>query len=417
MSPIRVGMITFDWYPFDPRVRRLAEAAVDAGCEVDIICLQQQDEKRYEVYNGVHIYRMPMKRGFGHSLPVTILSWCWFLVMAAFVITRLHLKRTYDVIHVHNMPDFLIFAALVPKLLGAKIILDVQDVSPELMGAKAKGLLRGIIIRLATWQEHISTAFAHHVVTVGWPFEELLLKRGVPPEKLTVVLNSTDPKLFPISYRNSSISEPSPEEARPLILMYHGTLAHRNGMDIAIHALAMALQAAPHLRLDIMGRGEQLPILKDLAARLEVSDRVIFSDPCPSDKIVDFVAHGDVGIIPYRSDGFMELVLPTKAYEYAWMGCAMITSDNRAIRSMFRPESILFCDSSLPGSFAKAIIDLYQHPERRAAMVASAAEDYQSYQWEVMARRYQRMLVSLSRKGEQEEEQYTATSDSEIAVE
>jgi glycosyltransferase involved in cell wall biosynthesis len=217
--------------------------------------------------------------------------------------------------------------------------------------------------------------------------------------------------------RNSSISQPSPEEARPLILMYHGTLAHRNGMDIAIHALAMALQTVPHLRLDIMGRGEQLPVLKDLAARLGVSDNVIFSDPCPSDKIVDFVAHGDVGIIPYRSDGFMELVLPTKAYEYAWMCCAMITSDNRALRSMFRPESVLFCDSSLPESFAKAIIDLYQHPERRAAMVASAAEDYQSYQWEVMARRYQRLLASLSRKGEQEGEQYTATSDSEIAVE
>jgi glycosyltransferase involved in cell wall biosynthesis len=398
MSSIRVGMITFDWYPFDPRVRRLAEAAIDGGCEVDIICLQQQDEKRYEVYNGVHIYRMPMKRGFGRSLPITILSWCWFLIMSAVVITRLHLRHAYDVIHVHNMPDFLVFAAFVPKLLGAKIILDVQDVSPELMGAKAKGKLRGIVIRLATWQERISTAFAHHVVTVGWPFEELLLKRGVPPEKLTIVLNSTDPKLFPVSYRDSSDSTSVPDEARPLILMYHGTLAHRNGLDIAVRALALALPIAPHLRLDIMGRGEQLPMLKELAALLGVSDRVIFTDPCPSEKIVDFVAHGDVGIIPYRSDGFMELVLPTKAYEYAWIHRPMIASDNRALRSMFRPESVLLCDSSHAGRFAQAIIDLYQHPEKRAAMVAAAAGDYESYQWEVMARRYCQLLASLSRK-------------------
>ena len=407
MSPIHVGMITFDWYPFDPRVRRMAEAAVDGGCEVDVICIQQQDEKRYEVCNGVRIYRMPMKRGFGRSLPVTILSWCWFLILSAIVITRLHLKHAYDVIHVHNMPDFLVFAAFVPGLLGAKIILDVQDVSPELMAVKAKGRLRKLVVRLATWQEQISTAFSHHVVTVGWPFEELLLKRGVPPEKLTIILNSTDPKLFPASYREASVPTAVPVETHPLVLMYHGTLAHRNGLDIAIRALALAVPVAPHLRLDIMGRGEQLPALKALAAQLGISNRVVFSDPCPSEKVVDFVAHGDVGIIPYRSDGFMELVLPTKAYEYAWMHRPMIASDNRALRSMFRPESVLHCDSSHPESFAEAIVDLYQHPEKRAAMIAAAAEDYQAYRWEVMAHRYCQLLTSLSRKSRIGEENYS----------
>src|SRR5437868_2416808 len=138
MSSIRVGTITFDWYPFEPRVLRLVQAAVDAEYSVDVICLRQPHEKYYEVYNGVHIYRMPMNRGFGRSLPLTVLTWCWFLLLAGATITWLHLKRPYSVIHVHNMPDFLVFSAWFPKLFGAKIILDVQDVSPELMGAKAK---------------------------------------------------------------------------------------------------------------------------------------------------------------------------------------------------------------------------------------------------------------------------------------
>src|SRR5205085_4294156 len=136
-------------------------------------------------------------RTFGSSLARTLLDWCCFLVLAGMLVTRLHLRRRYDVIHVHNMPDFLVFCALVPKLLGAKIILEVQDVSPELMAAKAKGrLLRGVILRLAAWQERLSAAFAHHVITVGEPFARLLLKRGIPPEKLTIILNSADPKLF-----------------------------------------------------------------------------------------------------------------------------------------------------------------------------------------------------------------------------
>ena len=397
MSSIRVGTITFDWYPFDPLVRRLSDAAIDAGYMVDVICLRRPGEKRYEVYNGVHIYRLPMNRGFGRSLPFTLFEWCWFALLAAITITRLHLKHTYDVIHVHNMPDFLVFCALLPRLLGAKVILEVQDVTPELITVKARGRKQGIIKRLASWQERISTTFAHHVITVGWPFEKLLLQRGVSAEKMTIILNSADPKLFPAERRYPLPTESS-EEQRPFIVMYHGTLAERNGMDTAIRALVLARKEVPQLRLDIKGRGEYLPILKQLAIDLGVSEHVVFSSPCPSDEIVDFVVHGDVGIIPYRCDSFMELVLPTKAYEFAWMHRPMIASDTRAIRSMFRPESIVLCDPSNPEDFARAMIDLYQHPEKRASMVANAAEDYMPYRWEVMAKRYQELLVSLCGK-------------------
>lgn len=416
MSQLHVGTITFDWYPFDPTVRRLSDSTADAGHIVDVICLRRPEETRYEVYNGVHVYRLPMDRGFGNSLLTTVLSWCWFLLLAGATITRLHLKRRYDVIHVHNLPDFLVFATLIPKLLGAKIILEVQDTSPELMTAKSSGRKRMVVRQLAIWQEHLSAAFAHHVITVGWPFEKLLLQRGIPAEKITIILNSADPKLFPSSRRYPLPAE-SIKTPQPFIVMYHGTLAERNGLDIAMRAMAMARKSVPDVRLDIKGRGEQLPVLKQLATDLGISDAVVFSDPCRSDEIVDFVVHGDVAIIPYRRDGFMDLVLPTKAYEFAWMHRPMIASDTPAIRSMFRPQSIMLCDPLKPEEFAEAIIDLYQHPEKRAAMVANTAEDYEPYRWETMSQRYQQLLVSLSRKGEQEGEQYTATSDSEIAVE
>jgi glycosyltransferase involved in cell wall biosynthesis len=402
MSSIRVGTVTFDWYPFDPTVRRLAEAAMDAGNVVDVICLRRPGEKRYEVYNGVNIYRLPMDRGFGRSLPMTLLNWCWFALLAGITITRLHLKHAYDVIHVHNMPDFLVFCALFPKILGAKVILEVQDTSPELIAAKASERKQKIVKRLAIWQERISSSFAHHVITVGWPFEKLLLQRGVPAEKMTIILNSADPKLFPAERRYLLPAESS-EKQQPFIVMYHGTLAERNGLDVAIRALVLARKEVPQLRLDIQGRGEHLPILKQLAIDLGVSEHVIFGGLCPSDEIVDFVAHGHIGIIPYRCDSFMELILPTKAYEYVWMHRPIIASDTRAIRSMFRSESIVLCDPSKPEDFAEAIVDLYQHPEKRASLVANAAEDYMPYRWEIMAKRYQQLLLSLCGKQEQEE--------------
>ncbi|MGH2507587.1 MAG: glycosyltransferase, partial [Ktedonobacteraceae bacterium] len=186
-----------------------------------------------------------------------------------------------------------------------------------------------------------------------------------------------------------------PTEDQPFILMYHGTLEARNGLDTAIRAFVLARAVVPNLRLDIQGGGNHVPTLKLLAEELGVADSVIFTGSVTVDKLADFVVHGDVGIIPYRSDGFMDIVLPTKAYEFAWMGRAMIASDTRAMRSMFRPGAVALCHPDQPETFAEAIIDLYQHPEKRARMIQAATEDYEAYRWEVMAKLYQHLLQEL----------------------
>lgn len=394
MSTIRVGTITYDWYLFDPRVRRLAEAAADAGYSVDVICVRQPHEPRYEECNGVHIHRVAMERGFGRSLGRSLYDWSRFLLLASEAVTQLHMKQRYDVVHVHNMPDFLIFSALMPRLLGAKVILDVQDACPELMQVKASRL-RGLSVAMASWQERSATAFADHVVTMGWTLEELLLKRGVKRSKLTSILNSADPKFFPPEKRTTPYAGEFNEQ-RPMVLMFHGTLAARQGLETALKAMALALPRAPHLRFDIKGRGEQLPILKRVATELGLTEKVIFTDMSPYAEVVDFITQGDVGIIPYLCDGYMELVLPTKAYEFAWMERPMISSDTPGMRSLFRPESVVLCDAMRPESFAEAIVDLYHHPEKRQSLVQNACEDYAPYRWEIMAQRYQELLAELS---------------------
>jgi glycosyltransferase involved in cell wall biosynthesis len=395
MSSMRVCAITYDAYPYDLLVRRTAEAATRAGFAYDVICVMQGEQKKDERCDGVHVHRLSMQRLVGRSLSITVLGWLAFLLRAMMLVTRLHFKQKYHIIHVHNMPDFLVFSALVPKLLGAKVILGVQDVSPELMAAKAKERLRRLVVSLALFQEHISTSFADHVLTVGWPFEACLLKRGVSPNKLSSVLNSADPNLYPAEKRTVPFTGLATAQ-RPLILMYHGTLAERNGLDTAIRAFAIARGSAPHLRFHIQGRGESLPELKQLAEELGVSSHMTFTGYAPSEELVDFVAGGDIGIIPYRSDGFMDLVLPTKAYEFAWMRRPMIASNTPAIRSLFRPESLILCEPSNVDDFAQAILDLYECPEKRAQLIANAEKDYEPYTWETMAKRYQNLLASFS---------------------
>ncbi len=395
---LRVAAVTYDYYPFDIRVRRLAEATADAGYDMDVICLRDTGEAAHERYNGVNIYRLPMNRQFGDSLPVRLLGWTKFTLRAGRALAGLHRRQRYDIVHVHNMPDFLVFSALIPRLRGARVILDVQDTSPELMAAKARGWRKGMLFRLAALQERVSARFADHVVTVGWPFEQLLLARGVKPEKMTIILNSADPKLFPVERRC-----PAPNAAgdpdKPFIVMYWGTLAERNGVDVALRAVALARETLPNIRLDVMGQDELMPPLKRLAADLGITDHVRFSSPVRSEQIVDFVVHGDAGIIPYRCNGFAELVLPTKAYELAWMRRPIIASDMVGIRSMFGSESMIICTPEDPRSFADAIVAVARDPERRERMVEAAAADYERYRWETVSARYVELLARLSGNG------------------
>jgi len=395
----RIATVTYDWYPHEPRALRMIEAAVDGGYEVDVLCAARPAMKRFEVDGNTRIYRLPVPRVYDGSLLKTIIGWLAFLPVAGIALVWLQARRRYDVIHVHNLPDFLVFCALVPKLMGAKVILDVQDVSPELMAAKAGGSrrMRNLVVRLAKWQERAAVAFADHVLTTGDIFEDILLRRGVPRRKLSSVLNSADPNLF-----NPSRSKPPylgrSESDRPFTFMYHGTLAQRNGLDIAVRALAIARRCVQNLRLEIQGSGDQLPYLKRLAHELGIDDAVGFRGLTELDGIAGFIEQGDVGIIPYRYTGFSEYVLPTKAYEYAWMQRPIIASDTVAIRSMFRPESIVLCDPERPETFAEAMIDLYHNPTKRARLIADAAEDYVPFRWEAMAQRYRDLLASLIEK-------------------
>lgn len=403
MSSLRICAITCDSYPEDPLVRRTAEAAARAGYDYHVICSMREGQERYELFNGVHVHRILLRGGDGkplgritaRSFGTMVMLWSKFALLALVAVARLHRTLRFKVVHVHNMPDFLVFSALVPKLLGARVILEIQDVSPELMAVKTRGKIRRLAYLLAKWQERVSTTFADHVLTVGWPFEKPLLKRGVPQAKLSSILNSADPNIFrPEKRTEPFLGEGTPE--RPIILMYHGTCAARNGLDTAIRAFAIAHASAPHLRLHLRGEGEALPHLQQLARSLGVADQVKFFPYGSLESVADFVAQGDIGIIPYPEDGFMELVLPTKGYEYALMRRPMIASNTAAIRWMFRPTSAVLCKPSNPDSFAEAIVELYRNPSKRARLVASAAEDNMKFRWELMAERYVQLIGLLA---------------------
>ena len=130
-------MVVHAYYPLgEIRVQREAKALIAGGFEVDIVCLRRPDESPRGAEDGAQIYRLPVQRYKQFGAMVQLLEYLVFFCLASWQLLRLHLKQRYASIQVHNLPDFLVFAALIPKLLGARVILDLHDLMPEFYAAR-----------------------------------------------------------------------------------------------------------------------------------------------------------------------------------------------------------------------------------------------------------------------------------------
>ena len=244
----RVCAIAYTEYIYDQRVKREAEALVSRGDTVHFIGLEEGSGNPKESENGVSITRMRLRKYQGRNPAKYILSYVCFFIVATAIMMKRHLRERYDVIYVHTMPDFLVFASLPAKLLGARVVLDVHDTMPELWQSKFAVPERHILVRLLILQERVSCWFADRVVAVHEPHRRLLEKRGVAPSKLAMIMNVPDSKVFgPMRRRCADRGE---DHDRPC-LVYHGTVTERLGLDIALQAFHGVLELYPNARFEI----------------------------------------------------------------------------------------------------------------------------------------------------------------------
>ena len=285
------------------------------------------------------------------------------------------------------MPDFLVFAALIPKCLGAKVILDVHDLMPELYECKF-GHGRGrFIVSLITWMERRSIAFADRAIAVHIPHRDALVSHGNRVDKFSILLNVPDPSIF---VRNGVVR--SDDRFR---LIYHGTVARRHGLEIALNAVVAVKDKIPNLEFLVIGHGDDLPRIKGLVETLQLTSCVRFLGTMPVQKLPEQLAQADVGLVPILYDSFTRYMLPLKLMEYARMGIPAIVSDTETIRAYFDPQMVRYCKPGDPGDLANAILELYQNPARRKQMLDAAARFNSAYNWDEQKKGYFNLVDGL----------------------
>jgi glycosyltransferase involved in cell wall biosynthesis len=387
-------MVVHAYYPLgETRVQREAEALVEAGYDVDVICLRDDGEQPRERYRGVEIHRLPVRIARS-SLLAQLGSYLHFLARATLQLTQLHLRRHYGSVQVHNLPDFLVICAILPKVQRIPVVLDLHDLMPEFFAGRFGPGRMPIVARLVRVQERLSCRFADHIITVSEHWRRALLQRGVPEYKCSVVMNVADERLFT---RRPEPTMPASRSDPTFRLIYHGTVTMRYGLDLAVRAVGLLRGEIPGIHLTILGRGDAMPALVELRDRLglrahvELRDELLLADELPT-----FIAGADLGVVPYRNDVFTDGLLPTKLMEYAAIGLPCVASRTTTIEAYFADAMVELAEPDDVDDLARAIRELHAEPQRLAALANRSVHFTERHSWSRIGPDYVALLRRLA---------------------
>jgi glycosyltransferase involved in cell wall biosynthesis len=347
---------------------------------VDLICLGDETASKNEELNGISVLRLPISHRRGGKFSYAY-NYSAFIFISAAVLALRSMKKRYDLVYVNNMPDVLVASALVPKALGATVLLDLHDPMPELMttifNLEKNSLAVRVIQRLEKW----SMARANSVLTVNNACKRVFASRSCPPEKISVVMNSPDEQIFPLRTPRS-IPSAIGTASRPLVVMYHGTIVERNGLDLAVDAVDRANQAGLAVELRIYGR--ETPFLEQVireAHNKGLEDRVHYFGPRRLEELAREIEDCDVGIIPNHRSAFADINTPTRIFEYLALGKPVIAPRTPGIQDYFSPQSLLFFESGNSNELAQQIEYAALHYREAMEIAQRGQHIYLEHTW------------------------------------
>jgi len=381
-------MLTYSFYQYDTRVQQYANALRKRGDTVDVIALRPEGRPKIEIMDGVNVYRI-QNRVRDERGPLTyLLRILRFFLHSAFTISQRHIANPYQLIHIHSVPDFLVFAALIPRLSGVPVILDIHDILPEFYSSKFNAAPDSLTFKLLLLVERASASFANHVIIANNLWHERLLSRSVRAEKCTPIRNYPDPRLFVI--------RPKATTGEKFVVMYPGTLNAHQGVDVAIKAFAKIKKQLPNGEFHIYGEGPMKPQLTALAKDLGLNGSVFFKDLVPVGQIARLMADTDLAVVPKRaSSSFGTEAASTKVFEFLALGVPVIVARTKIDSFYFNESTVKFFESENADDLAQCMLQLAHDPLLRSQFARNGLEYAQENSWDVKKHDYFRLVDSI----------------------
>lgn len=376
-------MLVENYFPQDTRVTNEATLLTDAGYKVAVIALRKQGQAGHETLNGVEVYRLPTLELFKKTPCASInrinlvfvklksflgyvVEYCYFTSACLVLSMYIFVRQGFDVMHAHNPPDTLFLVAVPFKLLGKKFVFDQHDLCPELYRSRY-GAGEGFCTRVLRMFEWCSLKLADTTIATNESYKQIQIKRtNKDPRDVFVVRNGP----------NRMRMTPAAPSARlrrmnKSILCYIGSLNPQDGVDYLLRSLRHLLYElkCSHFHCVIMGTGDSLQDLRDLAGNLQLNGCVELTGFVSDEDLQANLAAADICVDPDPSSPLNDVSTWIKVMEYMAAAKPIVAFDLKETRFSAR-DAAIYVEPNNESEFARAIAQLMEQPELRKQMGA-----------------------------------------------
>ena len=285
------------------------------------------------------------------------------------VLAHLTLHREYDVVHYRNIWDGLSVAQN-KKRFGYKTLFEVNGLPSIELKYHYPGIDPALLLKLKE-QEMATLSLSDAIICPSNVTRDYIASLGVDRKRVTVIPNGVSPSDFPRS-------DLPGRDGRTPILLYIGTLADWQGLEIVIKALPKILEQKP-VQLQIVGRGRsrQRKLLGKQIRKLGLEQSVTVRPAVPHHDVPDLIANADICLAPLglNDRNVTQGACPIKVLEYMASSRPLIASNMPIVRELVREhvDGLLFSPND-PEDLARQVLMLLDNHDLSKRLANSATE-------------------------------------------
>ncbi|RAU21806.1 glycosyltransferase WbuB [Paramagnetospirillum kuznetsovii] len=317
---------------------------------------------------GIRVVRVKTYIAPNEGFAKRILDFVSFMI-TAFVAGLLEPRP--DVV-VSTSPQF--FAAVGGWALAAArrvpFVFELGDLWPR--SITAVGAMRdSVVIR---WLERLELFLYRHsaaVIALTRAFKDDLIRRGIPAEKIAVVINGVDLPRYAPRPRDAELAAQW-GLGDSFVIGYVGTHGMAHGLINVLDAASL-LHDAPRVKFLLVGAGAERQMLMDEAKRRGLSN-VVFGPPQPKDMMPRVWSLCDVALVHLKDSPAFAEVIPSKIFEAMGMGLPLLLVAPRGEASHIVEADAagLFVAAADPKGLAEAARRLESDAALRSSLAAAS---------------------------------------------
>jgi glycosyltransferase involved in cell wall biosynthesis len=390
---LRICMLMYRGIPQSFRRVVIAESIYKKYKSVDVLCIKQKGQNKNINPGGATYYRLPISYNKRSNKIVQISKFIFFMIFSFIKLFKLNIKNKYQIIHVHNPPDFIVLSAIPFKIFSnTKIILDLHDMLPEAVSSNFEVDENHIFVRIARLIERLAIKCSDAIICTNTYDKEIILSRNIiDPEKIFIVMNTPDTELFKIEH----LRKEDFKLENKFVILFEGTIWKRRGIQTVIEAVEKLKDKIP-IYFVILGDGPDLEYFKNIVNDKNLNAFIEFTGWVDLKTLSEYISISDVCLIPFLKTKVNERGVPNKLFEYIVHDKPVIASRLTGMSLTLSDKEVLFFEPGNATDLAEKILWVYNNPKEIEKMVNNAKQRYEKeYTWDKMEKELYKCYESV----------------------